>query len=137
MTIITLLLLVVFLYIVTTSPFLIAVLFVITLTVTSLLVAIVDRFLGLIVFVVYVGGALVLFSYCFMLTPLQETRPPRFAYGFPIILFGTLMPVCSRGTLYEFYYVTSLLLRVGVLLLIVILCVVSLIDFSQGTIRVL
>ena len=103
MTIITLLILVVFLYIVTTSPFLIAVLFVITLTVTSLLVSIVDSFLGLIVFVVYVGGALVLFSYCFMLTPLQETRSPSFIYGLPIILLSAFVPVCSRGTIYEFY----------------------------------
>lgn len=137
MTLMSLLVLVVFLYIGTSSPFLIAVLFVVTLTVSSLLVAIVDSFLGLIVFVVYVGGALVLFSYCFMLTPLQESRSPSFIYGLPIILLCPLMPPCSHGSLCEFYWVASLLISVGVLLLIVILCVVSLVDFSQGAIRVL
>ena len=55
------------------SPFLLGILFVSTLFLGGLVVGALDGFLGLLVFVVYVGGALVLFSYCFILTPLQQS----------------------------------------------------------------
>lgn len=64
---------VVLIFIFVDSPFLLGILFVSTLFLGGIVVGSVDRFLGLIVFVVYVGGALVLFSYCFILTPLQES----------------------------------------------------------------
>lgn len=73
MSLISFLLWVVFSFLVVRSPFLVGGLFVASLLLGGLIVGTVDRFLGLIVFVVYVGGALVLFSYCFMLTPLQES----------------------------------------------------------------
>lgn len=73
MTFVPLMLFVCFCYMGATRPFILAVLFVAILLLGRLVVGSVDRFLGLIVFVVYVGGALVLFSYCFILTPLQES----------------------------------------------------------------
>ena len=137
MTVISVLLLAGFLYIVLSSPFVVAMLFVVTLLLSSLVVGSADRFLGFIVFVVYVGGALVLFSYCFMLTPLQDRRTPLPASCLPVLFISVRAPLWSHGSLYEFYWVSSLLVRVGVLLFIVIVCVVSLIDFSQGSMRVL
>lgn len=118
------------------SPFVIAVLFVATVLLSSLIVGSADSFLGFIVFVVYVGGALVLFGYCFILTPLQDTRSPLPVTYLPLFLISISTPLCSHCSLYEFYWVSSLLLRVGVLLFVVIVCVVSLIDFSQGSMRV-
>lgn len=73
MSFVPLLLFVCFCYLGATRPFVLAVLFVAFLLLGRMVVGSVDRFLGLIVFVVYVGGALVLFSYCLILTPLQET----------------------------------------------------------------
>lgn len=73
MSLISLMLFVCMCYIGATRPFVLAVLFVAILLLGGLVVGTADRFLGLIVFVVYVGGALVLFSYCFILTPLQES----------------------------------------------------------------
>lgn len=73
MSLISILIFIGFSFLVIGSPFLVGMLFVATLLLGRLVVGTVDRFLGLIVFVVYVGGALVLFSYCFILTPLQET----------------------------------------------------------------
>ena len=86
MTVISLLLLAGFFYMVLSSPFVLAVLFVVTLLLSRLVVGCADRFLGFIVFVVYVGGALVLFSYCFMLTPLQDSRTPLPVSCLPICL---------------------------------------------------
>lgn len=45
-------------------------------------------------------------------------------------------PAVAYGSIYEFYWVSSLLVSVGVLLFVVIVCVVALIDFSEGAIRV-
>lgn len=137
MTVISVLLVFGFLYIALSSPFAIAVLFVATLLLSSFVVASADRFLGFVVFVVYVGGALVLFSYCFMLTPLQGTRTHLPIARLPMVFISVCVPMTGHGSLYEFYWVSSLLVRVGVLLFIVIVCVVSLIDFSQGSMRVL
>lgn len=125
-----------FLYLTFSAPFVIAALFILSLGITSLLAGTADRFLGFVVFVVYVGGALVLFSYCFMLTPLQDTNSSYSPAVFPFMFVSLNIPSVSHGTLYEFYWVSSLLVCVGVLLFIVMLCVVSLIDFSQGSMRV-
>nr|AKS04412.1 NADH dehydrogenase subunit 6 [Parasagitta elegans] len=126
-----------FLYMSLSSPFIVAILFVFTLVVASLVVGCVDSFLGFVVFVVYVGGALVLFSYCFMLTPIQDTSTPVPSAAFPVFVLSISSPLASHTVMYEFYWVSSLLVSVGVLLFVVMLCVVSLVDFSQGAMRVL
>lgn len=119
------------------SPFAIAGIFVVFLGVSGLLVGSIDSFLGFIVFIVYLGGALILFSYCLILTPLQETSRRVSTACTPIALLCVCRPMLSHSTLYEFYWVSYLLFSVGVLLFVVMLCVVSLIDFSQGSMRVL
>lgn len=136
MTVITFLLVLGFLYLSVSTPFIVAVLFIVTLLMAGMVVGSVDGFLGFIVFVVYVGGALVLFSYCFMLTPLQATRTPLPVSCLPLFFVRVRMPLWGHRCLYEFYWVSSLLVRVGVLLFVVMVCVVSLIDFSLGTMRV-
>nr|AKS04370.1 NADH dehydrogenase subunit 6 [Parasagitta elegans] len=119
------------------SPFLVAGLFVWTLCLGGLVVGAVDSFLGLIVFVVYVGGALVIFSYCFMLTPLQESSTNFTAWSLPALCVALSGPSVAHSSLYEFYWVSCLLVSVGVLLFVVMVCVVDLIDFSEGAMRVL
>lgn len=119
------------------TPLFVAFLFVVLLLITSLTVSGIDRFLGLIVFVVYVGGALVLFSYCFILTPLQDSIGYLPTLYLPLLLLSFDRLNSARGTIYEFYWVAGLLVCVGVLLFIVMLCVVSLIDMSDGALRVL
>nr|AKS04263.1 NADH dehydrogenase subunit 6 [Parasagitta elegans]AKS04284.1 NADH dehydrogenase subunit 6 [Parasagitta elegans]AKS04380.1 NADH dehydrogenase subunit 6 [Parasagitta elegans] len=119
------------------TPLFVAFLFVVLLLMTSLTVSGIDSFLGLIVFVVYVGGALVLFSYCFMLTPLQDSVSYLPKLYLPLLLLTVNSEHVVRGSLYEFYWVSSMLVGVGVLLFIVMLSVVSLIDISDGAMRVL
>lgn len=126
-----------FLFMVVTSPFATALLFVVTLLIVSVMVAAIDRFLGFIIFIVYLGGALVLFRYCFILTPLQVSEGGFSTLLLTCLLLGANAPLLSHSTLYEFYWVSSLLVRVGLLLFIVMLCVVALIDFSQGSMRVI
>ena len=103
MTVISILVVVGFLYISLSSPFIVAILFIFTLAVARLVVGCVDSFLGFVVFVVYVGGALVLFSYCFMLTPIQDTSTPIPTAAFPVLLLSLSSPLVSHTALYEFY----------------------------------
>lgn len=59
--------------------------------------------LAFIIFVVYLGGALVLFAYCFMLTPLQIMQSHLPSYSLPILLLTISLPNAPHGLIYEFY----------------------------------
>ena len=94
-------------------------------------------FMGLVLFIVYVGGTIVLFTYCFMLSPRQIFR----SWGrlYPVVvggLGGFLVWESIVGLPYEFYWVSNLLVLIGLLLFIVMLRVVEIVDFSRGSIRV-
>ena len=107
-----------------------------TLALTAGVVGSLERFLGLVVFVIYVGGAIVLFSYCFMLTPLQEGGEPLPLFPLPLVIVLGLGGPPLLSPLYDFYWVLALLLLVGVLLFIVMVRVVDVLDFGRGSLRV-
>lgn len=117
-------------------PYLIGLLFLTLLLITSVIVARLESFLGLVVFIIYVGGAIVLFSYCFMLTPLQETMLKIPLYYLPLLLILGITTHRPIGLIYEFYWISSILFLIGIMLFVVIVRVVEIIDFGRGTMRV-
>jgi len=123
-------------YIVLQSPYAVGLLFLSTLALTAGVVGRMESLLGLVVFLVYLGGAMVLFSYCFMLTPLQEGEVALPLHPLPLLLLLGLGGPPLLSSLYDFYWVLSLLLLVGLLLFVVIVRVVEVIDLGRGTIRV-
>ena len=132
-------LLIVFLrfFLVFISPFSLGGLFLVLLIARSLAVGIINGFIGLILFIVYVGGTMVLFTYCFILAPRQKWGP--FAHLYPLALGGLGLGAFSWGSyspIYEFYWIPSLLGIVVVLLFIVILRVVEMVDLTMGSMRV-
>ena len=94
-----------------------------------------SRFLGLVGFIIYVGGALILFSYCFILSPKLD----RDGAGTRALAIGVLATsgcaVAPGGLMYEFYWSSCLLLAVGVLLFLVIIRVVAMVDLRLGRVR--
>lgn len=102
----------------------------------ALFLGLVSGFMGLVLFIVYVGGTMVLFTYCLILSPLQFFSKMKNYYRVVLLFGGFFLVFGGVMGIYEFYYFFGLLLIVGVLLFIVILRVVELIDFSRGTLRV-
>ena len=124
------------LFLVLQNPYAVGGLFLCTLALTAGAVGSLERFLGLVVFIIYVGGAIVLFSYCFILTPLQEGGAPLPLFPLPLVIVLGLGGPPFLASLYDFYWVLALLLLVGVLLFVVIVRVVDVLDFGRGTMRV-
>ena len=91
------------LFLVLQNPYAVGGLFLCTLALTAGVVGSFERFLGLVVFIIYVGGAIVLFSYCFMLTPLQEGGEPLPLFPLPLVLVLGLGGPPILSTLYDFY----------------------------------
>jgi len=93
-------------------------------------------FIGLVLFIVYVGGTIVLFTYCLMLSPLQFFSKQKKYYRLVLLAGGGLVFIGASIGIYEFFFLRGILLIIGILLFIVMLRVVELIDFSRGSLRV-
>ena len=85
------------------GPYTVGCLFLITLALSAGVVGSLDRVLGLAVFIVYIGGAMVLFSYCFMLTPLQDSSGPLPLYPLPLVCVLGLGGPPLLPSFYDFY----------------------------------
>ena len=95
-----------------------------------------NGFIGLILFIVYVGGTMVLFTYCLMLSPLQFFSNQKKYYRIIFVLRGGFLGSTLSMGIFEFYFVLGVLLIIGILLFLVMLRVVELVDFSRGSLRV-
>ena len=93
-------------------------------------------FIGLVLFIVYVGGTIVLFTYCLILSPLQFFSAKKKYYRVALVFSGALLYSGVSIRIYEFFFFRGILLIIGILLFIVMLRVVELIDFSRGSLRV-
>nr|YP_003433824.1 NADH dehydrogenase subunit 6 [Flaccisagitta enflata]BAI68190.1 NADH dehydrogenase subunit 6 [Flaccisagitta enflata] len=123
-------------FMVVESPISSGLLLVMMLVNMSILLSMKNGFMGMVLFIVYVGGIMVLFTYCLMMSPLQFFNKKKY-YGTMFVLMGMLtwMSGDSSG-LYEFYYLGGLVLMMGVLLFIAMMSVVEMIDMSSGALRV-
>ena len=93
-------------------------------------------FIGLVLFIVYVGGTIVLFTYCLILSPLQFFSKQKKYYSVVLLLIRSIVFRAGSIGIYEFFGFIGVLLIIGILLFIVMLRVVELIDFSRGSLRV-
>lgn len=88
----------------TVSPFALGGLFLGALFGGAVLVGLANGFLGLILFIVYVGGTMVLFTYCFILSPKRARRGRSNLYPVALgWLGGAYFQWLRNGPPFEFY----------------------------------
>lgn len=85
------------------SPYSVGCLFLTLLAFMAVVVGSLERLLGYIIFILYLGGALILFSYCFMLTPLPRGPEPLPLYLLPLLLLLRARGPLTLTTLSDFY----------------------------------
>ena len=117
------------------NPFMMSLLFCQILVLTSCLIGGLSPFMGLMVFLVYVGGILILIRYCVILIPSS-----KFAGNLsPFLLLATSYPfLCAgnpRAFTYGLLYRRRAVLLLGILLYFVLLAVVEIINYSRGTLK--
>jgi len=118
------------------EPLLLGVAFLVLLLNRSFWLGINSGFIGLVLFIVYVGGTIVLFTYCLILSPLQFFSKQKKYYSVVLLLIRSIVFRVGSIGIYEFFGFIGVLLIIGILLFIVMLRVVELIDFSRGSLRV-
>jgi len=120
------------------NPYLIAVLFGQVLIFISCTIGGLRSFIGFILFLVYVGGIIILIRYCVILLPSNKfTWAPLLTFVFGVLLFilyeGSIE---VRGYAYGLIYRARAILLVAMLLYLVILAIVDIINYSRGMIKI-
>ena len=115
------------------NPYLIAALFAQALLIVTCMIGIVRKFLAFVLFIVYMGGIIILISYCVMLLPtIKFSSPLLFVFPALALLSTTPFPRSySLGLLLS----PSLIFFIAIFLFIVMLVVVAIIDYSAGSIK--
>jgi len=118
------------------NPYLIAITFAQILLLVSYSLGVMRRFIGFIVFIVYVGGILVLIRYCVILLPTSKFEYAVVVY-LPFIISTLLLcyPRCTESYSFGLLYRARSILLVGMLLYLVMVAVVIIIDYSDGMIK--
>ena len=98
-----------------------------------------SKFIGVIMFLVYIGGIMILLRYCVMILPTNKFWRLSITIGvFLLTLLAYLLTIdyTPRVFAYGLLYRARAILLVALLLYLVILSVVSIIDYSCGIIKV-
>jgi len=119
------------------NPYILATLFGQVLLLVTILLRAETKFIGLMMFLVYVGGIIILIRYCLILVPLN-----KFQYN-PIILLiiiiSAALPFTSNhinnSFSYGLLYRSRVVFLLGLLLYLVITAVVGIVDYSRGIMK--
>lgn len=137
--IVTLRLIITWRTIIINNPYIIAILFLQFLILLSCLFASVRRFIALVLFLIYVGGIMILIRYCVILIPFRKFS------GTQLEVFSLSMTASALLNLYLFLpinsypysllFTSSTLLLIVLLLYLVLLAVVDITDYASGSIK--
>ena len=122
------------------NPYLIALLFGQVLVLVTIVLGRVCKLVGFIIFLVYIGGLMVLLRYCVMLLPTNKfiTRERGLILiGLIVIFWFCGLPLLNiNGFSFGLLYSASVILLLSILLFIVMLSVVTIIDYSRGILKI-
>lgn len=122
------------------NPYIIAALLCQFIILTVALVGIFRSFIGFVLFIVYIGGLIILISYCLMLLPVDKFEVPYFVAILSGI--GIIGWINARGAFINRRYAYGILccyrsvLLAAILLYLVLLSVVEVINYSCGMIKI-
>ena len=123
------------------NPYLIAALFGQVLVLMSCLLGAHRKFIGFIMFLVYVGGIIILIRYCVMLMPSNKfARTPMVVVpavaGVVVSMVQRVEPAISRSLAYGLLYSARSIFLIALLLYLVILAIVDIVNYSRGIIKI-
>lgn len=95
------------------------------------------RFIGFVLFLVYVGGLIILLSYCVILVPTNKLNCSLLCLFTPLLLGFIIIidPIPNRTVSFEILNRSRAILLVGLLLFMVMLSVVEIINYSLGMMK--
>ena len=117
------------------NPYIIAAWLFQVLLLLTLIVIIYRKFIGCILFLVYVGGIMILISYCVILLPINKF-PKVQPYAFILLTSAcsaSLTPVGSY--VFGLLYNARVIFLLALILFLVMLAIVSIIDYSNGILK--
>lgn len=88
------------------------------------------KFIGFVLFLVYVGGIMILISYCVMLTPNNKFKFTLLPFAIPL---GLSSPINSYA--FGLMRRSNAILMISLLLFLVILSVIDIVGYSRGAIK--
>lgn len=92
------------------------------------------KFMGFILFLVYIGGMMILLRYCVMISPAMKLgRTPILTLLFAVLLYS--LPPLNSSFAYGILYCARTIFLVALLLYLVLLAVVELICYSRGLLK--
>lgn len=119
------------------NPYLISGLLIIVLLFISILLGGCRKFIGFVLFLVYIGGMIVLLSYCVILMPYNKFSFRTIILLIPFILISiSKTNVVIRAIPFGLLFSHSAVYLISLLLYLVLLAVLTVIDYSSGRIKV-
>jgi len=117
------------------NPYLMAVLFGQVLILTTCFIGSYNKFIAFILFMVYLGGIIILIRYCVILIPTRKfTSVPITPFLFGVAVYGGFsIPIGSIA--YGLVYRVRAIFLIALLLYLVILSIVQIIDYSRGIMK--
>ena len=115
------------------NPYIIGIVFALALVYTSIIMSICRKLVAGVIFLVYIGGLIILLRYCVMLLPNNKFKLPSLMYVLVLLSINVALDMqrtYSLGLLYS----TRAILLVALLLFMVLLTVVEIIGYSSGMI---
>ena len=124
------------LVLVVNNPYFIALLFGQSLILITFVLGWYRKFIGFVIFIVYIGGIIILIRYCVMLFPSNKFDRPTYIpvlAGIAALIERNTLPVSSYP--YGLLYSSRAVLLVGLLLYLVMLSIVEIINYSGGLLK--
>ena len=118
------------------NPYIIAAWLFQVLLLLTIIVIIYRKFIGCILFLVYVGGIMILISYCVILLPINKF-PKVQPYALFFLSFSCSARITPVGSyVFGLIYTARVIFLLALILFLVMLAIVSIIDYSRGILKI-